>query len=205
MGWNDGRLDGNWIGFLFGIFWGNFWRRGTHVNTPKIGSRGEGKCLGEFLEFHADLRRKCFWGNLNLTLFWGLGVGPRVSIEEGGQLVFFCAFEGVFLGELPCHVWMGWPIWPRYAGDGGGSTKINRRWRGDWVRTTAAGEGFLIKNILHWRGDWVRTTAAGEGFLIKNILHWRGDWVRTTAAGEEDEGFLRATVAGGGVYSKGSW
>jgi hypothetical protein len=44
--------------------------------------------------------------------------------------------------------------------------------RGLTVRTTVAGEGFLIKNILHWRGDWVRTTAAGEGFLIKNILHW---------------------------------
>jgi hypothetical protein len=109
--WSFGRI---WIEFLFGIFWGNFWRRGTHVNTPKNGSRGEGKCLGEFWEFHADLRRKCFWGNLNLTLFWGLGAGPRVSIEVGGQLVFFCAFEGVFLGELPCHVWMGWPIWPRY-------------------------------------------------------------------------------------------
>jgi hypothetical protein len=36
------------------------------------------------------------------------------------------------------------------------------------VRTTFTGEGFLIKNILHWRGDWIRTTAAGEedeGFL----------------------------------------
>jgi hypothetical protein len=28
------------------FFWRNFWRRGTHVNTPKIGSRGAEKCSG---------------------------------------------------------------------------------------------------------------------------------------------------------------
>jgi hypothetical protein len=54
---------GNFLGIL-GI-WGKVQRRGTHVNPPKIGSRGAGNCLGEFLGIHADLRRDFGWGNLN--------------------------------------------------------------------------------------------------------------------------------------------
>jgi hypothetical protein len=45
-GWEMGQLAGIRIGFGVGIFWRNFWRRGTHVNTLKIGSRGEEKCIG---------------------------------------------------------------------------------------------------------------------------------------------------------------
>jgi hypothetical protein len=52
-----------------GIFWGNFWRRGTDVSTLKIGSRGEEKCLGEFWGVYAVLRRESIWGNLDLTIF----------------------------------------------------------------------------------------------------------------------------------------
>jgi hypothetical protein len=53
-----GQLDGVWELLSDWIFWGNFWRRGTHVNTPKIGSRAAGKCFGGILENHADLRRE---------------------------------------------------------------------------------------------------------------------------------------------------
>jgi hypothetical protein len=41
-------IGGNWIGIFDLDFWGNFWRRGTHVNIPEKGSRGKEKCLGEF-------------------------------------------------------------------------------------------------------------------------------------------------------------
>jgi hypothetical protein len=59
------------------------------VNTPKIGSRGAGKCLGEFWGVYAVLRRELWWGNLKLEFFEDLLVVPRVFIEEGGQLVCF--------------------------------------------------------------------------------------------------------------------
>jgi hypothetical protein len=78
------------------IFWRNFWRRGTHVNTPKIGSRGGGNCLGEFLGIYAVLRRECFWGNLKMDFFWVLFVEPRVSVEEGGQYVLLRVIWGKF-------------------------------------------------------------------------------------------------------------
>jgi hypothetical protein len=79
--------NSDWI-LVFWI-WGNFWRRGTDVNTPKLGSRGAGNCSGGILDFYAELRRKLDWGNL----FWGflmvlIGT-PRGTIEEGGQLVLF--------------------------------------------------------------------------------------------------------------------
>jgi hypothetical protein len=45
-------------------FWGNLSRRGTDVNTPKRGSRGEVKCFGGIWGPHADLRRELWWGNL---------------------------------------------------------------------------------------------------------------------------------------------
>jgi hypothetical protein len=57
----------NWAGFgkflrvlVFGV---ELQRRGAHVNAPKIGSRGELFCLGEFWDLYADLRRKFKWGN----------------------------------------------------------------------------------------------------------------------------------------------
>jgi hypothetical protein len=80
-------LDGVRIEFGDWIFWRNFWRRGTHVNIPEKGSRGEGKCLGEFKGFYAVLRRESFWRNLNLLFFGVLTGVPRGSIEEGGQLL----------------------------------------------------------------------------------------------------------------------
>jgi hypothetical protein len=38
----------DWIERILGlaVFWRNFWRRGVHVNTLEIGSRGGEKCLG---------------------------------------------------------------------------------------------------------------------------------------------------------------
>jgi hypothetical protein len=78
-----GQLAEIGIGFWELDFWGNLSRRGTHVNTPKIGSRGAEKCLGEFYGVYADLRREFGWGNLKLGFFEVLLVYPRVSIEEG--------------------------------------------------------------------------------------------------------------------------
>jgi hypothetical protein len=81
-------------------FWRNFWRRGAHVNTPKIGSRGDVKCSGGIYGFRADLRRESDRGNLDLTVFWFLLVGPRGPTEEGGH---YCVFLG---GEFNCvGVW----------------------------------------------------------------------------------------------------
>jgi hypothetical protein len=89
-------LDGNWINFGIGIFWRQVQRRGTHVNTPKKGSRGDAFCLGGILGFHADLRREIKWGNLKWDSFGVLFGGPRRSTEEGGP--FMCQF--VHLGEF---------------------------------------------------------------------------------------------------------
>jgi hypothetical protein len=46
------------------------------------------------LGFYAVLRREIIWGNLKLDLFEVLGVGPRVFIEEGGQLVHLLCIWG---------------------------------------------------------------------------------------------------------------
>jgi hypothetical protein len=74
------------IEFGVWVFWRNLWRRGVHVNTPKLGSRGEGKCLGEFYGVYADLRREFVWGNFKLEFFGVLLVSPRGTTEEGGHL-----------------------------------------------------------------------------------------------------------------------
>jgi hypothetical protein len=86
-------------------FWGNFWRRGVHVNTPKIGSRGGRNCLGEFLEIYAVLRRECFWGNSDLGFLKVLFGCPRGACEEGGPLVLLRVCFGGIL-----RVW-GWFFW----------------------------------------------------------------------------------------------
>jgi hypothetical protein len=86
-----GKFLGNWN------FFGVGQRRGADVSVLKIGSRGELLCFGGILGFYADLRRELWWGNLDLMVFWFLGVCPRGSTEEGGQLVLlFCAFGGIF-------------------------------------------------------------------------------------------------------------
>jgi hypothetical protein len=95
-------LDGLWKVLDDWDFWRNFWRRGVDVNTPKIGSRGEGKCLGEFLEIYAVLRRECFWRNSDLGFLKVLFGCPRGCIEEGGPLVLLrVCFRGIL------RVW-GW-------------------------------------------------------------------------------------------------
>jgi hypothetical protein len=53
------------------------------VNTPKIGSRGEVFVFGGILEIYAVLRRELNGGNLNLSVFGGVGVVPRGTVEEG--------------------------------------------------------------------------------------------------------------------------
>jgi hypothetical protein len=86
--WSTGGI---WIGFGVWNFWGNFWRRGTHVNTPEIGSRGGGKCLGEFWGVYAVLRREFWGGEFEFGLFEDLGGEPRGGWEEGGHLcVLLC-------------------------------------------------------------------------------------------------------------------
>jgi hypothetical protein len=74
-----------------GFFREEFQRRGTHVSTPKIGSRGALLCFGGILGNHADLRRDFNWRNLDLGFFEVLDVVPRGGVEEGGPMcVFLC-------------------------------------------------------------------------------------------------------------------
>jgi hypothetical protein len=80
-------------------FWRNFSRRGTHVNTLKLGSRGDKKCFGGIQRFYADLRRELEWGNLDLVFFVVVGVVPRGAREEGGLFVH--------LSELLCSFGVG--------------------------------------------------------------------------------------------------
>jgi hypothetical protein len=72
-------------------------RRGVHVNTLKIGSRGDAFCIGGILGFYADLRRESDRGNFTFVVFGFLGVGPRRSFVEGGQLVFLLGVLGGIL------------------------------------------------------------------------------------------------------------
>jgi hypothetical protein len=44
--------------------WGNLSRRGTHVNSPKIGSRGTVFIHWRNVGFYADLRRELVKGTL---------------------------------------------------------------------------------------------------------------------------------------------
>jgi hypothetical protein len=72
-------------------------RRGVHVNTLKIGSRGDAFCFGGILGFYADLRRESFRGNFIWGFFGVLVVSLRGGIEEGGQLVFLLGVWGGIL------------------------------------------------------------------------------------------------------------
>jgi hypothetical protein len=69
-------------------FWGNVRRRGTHVSTLKIGSRGEVKCFGGILAFCAELRRELEWGNWGLG-FLRIGRGFYVVLLRRGTLIVF--------------------------------------------------------------------------------------------------------------------
>jgi hypothetical protein len=84
-----GELKGSWIGVLRIRFLGRVQRRGTHVNTPKIGSRDGVFCFGGILGFCAELRREFKRGNFKLVFFWALVGVPRRLIEEGGTIVCF--------------------------------------------------------------------------------------------------------------------
>jgi hypothetical protein len=77
-------MVGNWKDFLDWNFWGQVRRRGTDVSIPKIGSRGEVFCSGGIQRFYAELRRECFWRNLDLRFFGVMGGEPRGAWEEGG-------------------------------------------------------------------------------------------------------------------------
>jgi hypothetical protein len=89
-----GQLEGIWNVLRNWIFWRNRQRRGVHVRTLKIGSRGAVFCFGGIWEFHAELRRECVWGNLDLV-FFGVLVGvPREGTEGGGTTVFYGVFGG---------------------------------------------------------------------------------------------------------------
>jgi hypothetical protein len=66
---------------------GRVQRRGTHVNTPKIGSRVGVYCFGGILRIYAVLRRDLNWRNLILVFFGVLVGSPRKATEEGGTMV----------------------------------------------------------------------------------------------------------------------
>jgi hypothetical protein len=89
-------LRENWKEFWDFGFLGELQRRGVHVSTPEIGSRGEEKCSGGTWGFHAELRRESCWGNLIWVFFGVVGGKPRGFIEEGGHLVCFMdVFRGI--------------------------------------------------------------------------------------------------------------
>jgi hypothetical protein len=75
-------------------FWGNISRRGTHVNTLEIGSRGGNLCFGGIMGFRADLRRELDGGELKLVVFWNLGGDLTWGWEEGGHLCVFGSVVG---------------------------------------------------------------------------------------------------------------
>jgi hypothetical protein len=52
---NCGQMEVIWKVFEEFEDLGQVQRRGAHVNTPKIGSRGAEKCLEEISGFYADL------------------------------------------------------------------------------------------------------------------------------------------------------
>jgi hypothetical protein len=101
-----GQLNGIWNVLRNWIFWGNRQRRGVHVRTLEKGSRGAVFCFGGIWEFHAELRRECDWGNLDLV-FFGVLVGvPREAIEEGGHYcVLWCVWGNFKLGYSPECEW----------------------------------------------------------------------------------------------------
>jgi hypothetical protein len=68
-GWIGGQLNGIRIDFGGLDFWRKFQRRGAHVNTPELGSRGEESCFGGILRIRADLRRDFVGGDFNLGFF----------------------------------------------------------------------------------------------------------------------------------------
>jgi hypothetical protein len=82
--------------FGIGSFGGQVQRRGAHVSTLEIGSRGAETCFGGIQRFYAELRREFGWGNLSLGFFGVLGGGPRAFIEEGGLLVVLVMGLGEF-------------------------------------------------------------------------------------------------------------
>jgi hypothetical protein len=84
-----GQLAEIGIGILGFVIWGKLQRRGTHVNTLKIGSRGELLCFWRNLGFYAVLRREYNWRIWFWSILRGLGDDPRGGNEEGGPLVFF--------------------------------------------------------------------------------------------------------------------
>jgi hypothetical protein len=128
--WSTGGI---WIGIGGWNFWGNFWRRGTHVNTPEIGSRDGGKCLGEFWGFHAVLRREFWGGEFGFGLFEDLGGEPRRPAEEGGHLCVLLCIWG--------NLW--------------GYSLVYCRWASYLVsRITTKGELFGLKNNHKGRAIW---------------------------------------------------
>jgi hypothetical protein len=132
-------LAGNWINFGFGIFWRQVQRRGTHVNTPKKGSRGDAFCFGGILGFHAELRREINWGNLKWDSFGVLFGGPRRDTEEGGP--FMCQFVhlGEFWGVLFCKSKWGYQ---RCTGNEVFTLKNNLKGRAVLLRYDARDELF---------------------------------------------------------------
>jgi hypothetical protein len=92
-----GQLDEDWKVFGIWEFLGVGQRRGADVSLLKIGSRGELFCFGGILGFYADLRREFGWRNLDLMVFWFLGVCPRRSTEEGRHLCYSSVLWEEFL------------------------------------------------------------------------------------------------------------
>jgi hypothetical protein len=108
------------------VIWGNFSRRGTHVNIPEIGSRAGEIVFGGISEIYADLRRESFGRNLKLSFFGVLVVVPRGAVEEGGQLVCILCILGLYCSV----VWDGVGLSP----NGRGCLAKNSHWASCLVR-----------------------------------------------------------------------
>jgi hypothetical protein len=85
------------FGMIFGDleFWGELQRRGAHVKTLEIGSRGDVFCFWGNIGFYAELRRE---SGLGLAVFERFGRCSAWVVGGGGALCvallcFWCWFR----------------------------------------------------------------------------------------------------------------
>jgi hypothetical protein len=94
-----GQLDEIWKVFEDLCVWRKLQRRGTHVNVPEIGSRGEEKCFGGISGIYAVLRREFGWGNLDLVNLGFLSGGLTWGWRRGDHLCAIWVWGNGFVNK----------------------------------------------------------------------------------------------------------